>query len=513
MTGKHEPETLKGGIKTNQSSYHLASSSLEVLKKEIDDMFNGECDRVPSKEYYMNDSEGEQQASKDIVFDDSPSICSRNVLLSQQTTKPSERNENGLSTSDHKFWLQTDYLLEDRFMPRERSDRHVENHILSLNWLDELSELEFGERNQCNRNQFSLDCVRFGSIISANEDHRNPFLRSCISRRNLLDDGAVFDSEERFGFPIDNFRSKRRRLYGDENIDIPEVEVSDQRFDVFPSNSQQNEAQDTRLFPPGPTFDLLAGVSAKSFSPWKNSLADEHDFECGSFRQTESFGLGQFLHSGSSATSNAVFTTKSWDVLHFPDDNDASEESSRLKKRENHWDFIIGEEMRGKSSYDAKSKKCRQDNYSISPRSSMLDFSSHSDSFSDFSKIFKGNKEPPVQHTGEEGWLSVNLLSEMHKNNEPYKVQGDQLKCRNWDQNHVLRKRSIRSHSAPPFYKCKRKFVSLNCHLMQKEEESQVQLCSGFTSTGLFHLFIVRLSLDTDTKVNDMLYSLQKLSS
>ncbi|XP_011022186.1 PREDICTED: DNA mismatch repair protein MLH3 isoform X3 [Populus euphratica] len=429
----------KGGVKTHQSSRHLISCPLKMLNKEVDHLFHGKHDKVP-QEFYSNVSEFKEKQV------------------------------------DKEFVLQANCFLEDSFTTRERLSDHMQRHFSSSEWQDESPKIDSMARNESLGSAFSFDHYGFRNELPFSKSNIKPILQSCSSQKSLSLDRDFFAGKEAFEFLNDGFKNKRRRLCTVENVGIPK---GDTIFDIFPCALPQDNASCTQQLPAdtdgaemSAAFDLLPGAYVNSSSPNGKLLAKGKGLASNSILQLEMYASGKHssMSDWCSVTSSAFFQAKAWEAEHFPDDN-ASEGSKGWGKKENCWHFP--------DSWEIMSKPSSQDNFFSSCTSTVLDFKNSADSSKDICKLPQWqdqNNEFSSQHSdiyvGETDWLLLDPGSKDPKRNDECERQENQLRYKAC----AAKERSRRSNSTPPFYRLKRRFISLNNHSMRKEEEPYTQL-------------------------------------
>ncbi|XP_011022185.1 PREDICTED: DNA mismatch repair protein MLH3 isoform X2 [Populus euphratica] len=466
----------KGGVKTHQSSRHLISCPLKMLNKEVDHLFHGKHDKVP-QEFYSNVSEfKEKQVDKEFVLQGDCSSQTWNGSISGYMPRATKTDECHHLTSDKNFLLTANCFLEDSFTTRERLSDHMQRHFSSSEWQDESPKIDSMARNESLGSAFSFDHYGFRNELPFSKSNIKPILQSCSSQKSLSLDRDFFAGKEAFEFLNDGFKNKRRRLCTVENVGIPK---GDTIFDIFPCALPQDNASCTQQLPAdtdgaemSAAFDLLPGAYVNSSSPNGKLLAKGKGLASNSILQLEMYASGKHssMSDWCSVTSSAFFQAKAWEAEHFPDDN-ASEGSKGWGKKENCWHFP--------DSWEIMSKPSSQDNFFSSCTSTVLDFKNSADSSKDICKLPQWqdqNNEFSSQHSdiyvGETDWLLLDPGSKDPKRNDECERQENQLRYKAC----AAKERSRRSNSTPPFYRLKRRFISLNNHSMRKEEEPYTQL-------------------------------------
>ncbi|XP_015576355.2 DNA mismatch repair protein MLH3 isoform X2 [Ricinus communis] len=386
-----------------------------------------------------------------------------------------------------------DYFLEDS---TQRSSDHVENHILDLDWQNGSIELRSLEMDESSEKAVSMDYHKFDDELEVTKMNEKPFLRSCSSRGNLPLDGSLFSSEDGLEFPVDGFKTKRRRVCPDENFDILKLDGKNYRFNMLPGTSQQHATSSQKFSAHSlavdmlADFDSLSGASAKSISFCGELCVEEKGFGSGSLVHMDTSGSScQSLNSEwCSLTSEALFRASSWGIDHFLDDS-GYEGIDIPGKNASHGRFADNQGRNGSCSHRVRSKCSNQDNLISSCTSAALDFKDYADTSSalDFDDCAVTNKdintffsqrcnahdvlslEHPNISLPETGCLPLRFHSRGHKSHHDYELRESHFKFQDQEQDNFPKERSRRSQSAPPFYKHKRRFVSLNHHSMIKE--------------------------------------------
>ncbi|KAJ6413347.1 hypothetical protein OIU84_006191 [Salix udensis] len=462
----------KGRVKTHQSSHHLISCPLKMLHKEVNHLFHGEHDKVP-QEFYSNVSEfKEEQVDKESVLQ-SDYFQSWNKSISGYMPTSSKTNECHLLTSDKNFLLPDNCFLEDSFTIRERFSDHMQSHFSSTEWQNESPEIESVAKDESLWSAFSFDHYEFRNGLPFSKSNIKPILQGCSSQRSLSLDRDLFAGKEAFEFLNEGFKNKRRRLCTAENVGIPK---GDMRFDIPPCALLQDNASCTRQLPDidgaemSADFDLLPGAYVNSSATNGKLIAKGKGLASNSILELEMYASGNHssMSDWCSVTSSDFIQEKNWDTEHFPDDN-ASEGSKGWGIKGNCWHLP--------DSWEIMLKPSSQDNFFSSCTSSVLDFKNSADSSKDIFKFPQWqdqNNEFSLQHSdisaGETDWLLLDPGSKDPKRNDEYERQENQLGYKAHVRDCVDKERSSRSNSTPPFYRPKRRFISLNNHSMRKEE-------------------------------------------
>ncbi|KAF2291688.1 hypothetical protein GH714_028137 [Hevea brasiliensis] len=385
------------------------------------------------------------------------SMQSWNGSLSKHVYSVAQKSDDHLWTSVGNSLWPDDYFLENRFTARERFNNHEEGNILGLEWENQPPRITSVEINESSGSEFSLECHKFGNYLEFSKNKGKPFLQGCSSQTSLMLDSSLFSSED-LEYPIDGFRTKRRRVCIDENVDILKIDASNDILDIYPGTLQQHEASCSQKFPSHcigidmpVDFDSLSRASTNSFSLHGKVFAEE----------------------------------KAWAVEQFPDDN-AHEWRAGLCEMTNHWLDAGSQEREGNHSYKMASKSSSKDNF-IS--STLLELKDYADTTRDISKFLQGhnvNDESSLEHSNTKickiDWLPLDLPFRGCKSDKKYESQENQFGCQDWKQDHFPKEPPRRSRSAPPFYRHKTRFISLSRHSMMTEGNVQF-FHDGRTST------------------------------
>lgn len=484
----------KGRVKTHQSSHHLISCPLKMLHKEVNHLFHGEHDKVP-QEFYSNVSEfKEEQVDKESVLQSDYSFQSWNKSISGYMPTSSKTNECHLLTSDKNFLLPDNCFLEDSFTIRERFSDHMQSHFSSTEWQNESPEIESVAKDESLGSAFSFDHYEFRNRLPFSKSNIKPILQGCSSQRSLSLDRDLFAGKEAFEFLNDGFKNKRRRLCTAENVGIPK---GDMRFDIPPCALLQDNASCTQQLPDidgaemSADFDLLPGAYVNSSATNGKLIAKGKGLASNSILELEMYASGNHssMSDWCSVTSSDFIQEKNWDNEHFPDDN-ASEGSKGWGIKGNCWHLP--------DSWEIMLKPSSQDNFFSSCTSSVLDFKNSADSSKDIFKFPQWqdqNNEFSLQHSdisvGETDWLLLDPGSKDPKRNDEYERQENQLGYKAHVRDCVDKERSSRSNSTPPFYRPKRRFISLNNHSMRKEEPYTQLFKDWPTSPGAAYGFML----------------------
>uniref|UniRef100_A0A2P2LHF7 MutL C-terminal dimerisation domain-containing protein n=2 Tax=Rhizophora mucronata TaxID=61149 RepID=A0A2P2LHF7_RHIMU len=460
----------------HQPSCHLASPP---VTKNSNSIFNWEHDEALLKEFCIDVSEvKEQQADMESAGQSGYCLESLNDSPSKHFPRMMQKGDPHLLISDDKIVLADDHCVDDRFTTRERSMDNVEDHILNLEWPKGSPNIVSGARNI---RRFSLASDEMNDELELCRRNDNSFVESCSSRANLAFDGALFASDEAFESSMYGLKTKRRRVCVHENAEFLKSSSTSKNFDIFPSTLIQDEVLCAPWFPlhtmgvdvPS-DFDFLSESPTKSFSSHGEPFVEKKDLASDSI-----------VHVG------ALFQDRAWDVEHIPLE-DAHKWSSGSGKRATYGHFRESKKNKSECAYGIMSKSSSQENCISGCRNTVLN--SRDDCH--FGKgmyrclqVHNLHDELSVQQPdvsfveNKADGTFLNSFSEEQKHNKKNESQGNQLGYQNTKQDHVHEDRYRRSHSAPPFYKYKRRFISLHQHSAMNEGKPQSKFFQwGFNS-------------------------------
>ncbi|KAK9284262.1 hypothetical protein L1049_023432 [Liquidambar formosana] len=521
-------------IQNQQASVGLPTFPLEMLTGEISHVPDKKDDRISLQNLYKNTAEfGKQHTDMGFFHQTKNSFKSWDGSLTKHISSANRESDNHLWALDNDFFSVEDNFLENNFIATERSDDYVDFSFGS-SWENESLKVDPNVSRSSGRSSgsaLSYDCFEFGkNAEEVSEDLKKPFLQSC-SRENLLPDGEMFARDETFEHQIDGFRTKRKRLDPDDQVDVVEVDGSNQSVDFFPRTLWQDEAASgcpslrlRKKCDMHTDLGFPSRDSIKLFSPDRERFSEEDDFPPDSIGEFGNFGSAHFsLHSEwQPVTSDPFVKSMHWDVEQFTHEN-ALDVSLQSDKHASSEDFA----KRGGNScifrYDSMPNSLSQGNCSSSScANNELDFKGYAGPKREICKFLQGQNLDIIspKHsdilTDETDWFCVDSCGKDNADNfavsshfissfsyiDKDENQRDLLRQRDSGQNHVHRERSIRSHSAPPFYRGK-KFFALSDHLTRKARKPNTQAVhEALTfpetgelkhlqqSSGAFHLYL-----------------------
>ncbi|XP_050228464.1 DNA mismatch repair protein MLH3 isoform X2 [Mercurialis annua] len=491
MIHNHEFKIKRHETERNKSSHHLSSPQFKMLTEKVDHSYYEKSDIIPFQEFSTKTLEF-KEPELDTEF-------SHHKLYSMQSLD--------CAISKNLFTSYDNYFSEDKATGIQRSSNHVDGHILGLEWKNDSTKLRSLEIDDSLESAFPKFHPSFGNELEVNKNNEKPFLQSCSSRKNLPLDGFLFSKEEDPESIVDGFKTKRRRICRDESVDILKVDAKNYRLNMLPILKQQEESHLQKFSACSIGIDLpsdfynLSEASEKSSSPPGKLCAAEK-------------GLGSdfLVHINNSCSgckslnsewrlpsSDTFFPALSWDD-YFPDD-DTHEGSGNLGKNTNYRHFADNQGSNCGFSYNLRSKCSGQDNFCSRHTSTSFDFKEYAGTSTamDLSDcpvigrdICKFLQEPNVhdelslKHSNislpKTEWLYPNFHSRGHESDDKYESKENHSKFQAREHSSFPKKPSGRSQSAPPFYRHKRRFVSLSHHSMWKEGNAHEDLISPETN-------------------------------
>ncbi|XP_043810058.1 DNA mismatch repair protein MLH3 isoform X3 [Manihot esculenta] len=438
-------------IQKDKPSHPHSPSHYLMQNKEVVSIYSGESAKIPCKKFCMNISEFKEWESDLCHCHSACSLQSWNDSLSKHIYTVAQKSDNHLLTSNGNNCLPDDFFMENRFTANERFNNHEEGNILGVE-CDESPKITSAEMNESYRSEFSLDYHKFGNDLEVSKSNEKPFLQSCSLQTNLMLHSSLFSSKEDLEFPIDGFRTKKRRVCTDENVDI-NVDASNDILDTYPGTLLQHEAS-----------------CSQKFSSHCIGIDMPVDFDSRSKASANSFSLHGKLFAEEKARA----------VEPFLDEN-AYEWREGLGKFANNWHDGDSQAREGNHSYKMESKSYSKEDF-ISSCTSMLDLKDYADTTRDFSKFLQGHnvteESSSAEHsdrtTSEINWLRLDLPFRSCKSDNKYESRENQLGRKDWKQFNFPKQPYRRSRSAPPFYRQKTRFISLRHHSMMKEGNVQL---------------------------------------
>ncbi|KAF3440880.1 hypothetical protein FNV43_RR19166 [Rhamnella rubrinervis] len=420
--------------------------------------------------------------------------------LAKCMSKASGRHENSQCNSNNKFSSAEDYFLENRVTAAESSNNNVEDNNFSFSWGNGSSEFDISVSYGSARSAVPCDTTEVSDDLEMNRVTMEPFLKSCSAHGRLPREGALFTDDE-LDFRSDGFRTKQILSVPYEWDDIPEADSSDQSFNFLSKTSWQDQAPAVQPFPRVLSksdfyaqFDCLPRYFVKSTPSYEEHLGEENDYSYDSVQNRGNIGPGHLTLQSKwfSETSDPLSQATSWDLEHYTD-IDMLEESSRSVKRASNKHFLDGEEMDYRFDFGMKSNSSNQENCPTCIKHG-LDYASSSQYPQRFNLNNKISLLCPDTLTDEKDLLSCDSHGKDHTHNGIYESQRDCSAYSHRSRKYHSSKERTRSHSAPPFYRSKRKFSALNYPMTVKTGEVNIlaypeagEMKQPYQSAGIFH--------------------------
>ena len=445
-------------IQNHKASIDIFSSPSEMLTKEVNHLSHTH-NRIPSGNLQKISAEfKEQQVEMGFVCQKDYALQSWDGLEAKSIPTVSCRYDNHLLKSDNNSLTMEDHFLENRF-----DDNVEENSLSSACGVQSLKVVPDVDIESAGR---ALSCDFFS------RDIKRPLLQSCSSQQCLPLERSLFANDEGFEFQRNGSMTDWKQAGAHDKVNILEVEGSKHTFDFLSRSLWQDEASCSQPFTREITkcelpreFDFSSRAFVKS-DPSFGEHFIEDVLESDSLTQIANFGSGKWTSNSDwcCPTSDPLFQATPWDVEHFKDKN-APGVSSHSGESTSYGHFVDNRKRGCKSSYDFMSKVSSLENGTSSCTYSKLEFNGISDSSRDFCEFLQNDNQDcrfPDILPDETDWLYLNSCAkDKDKDIDKNKGQRDSTRYQDCEQDHVPKERS-RSHSAPPFYRRKRRFFSLN---------------------------------------------------
>lgn len=424
----------------------------------------------------MDDFKGFKDQHNEIEFshDNDYSFQPRDDNLAKFMLKVTPKRGNHPWMSDINFPSDEEYVMESRSTAAKRSN-NVEDNIFSSAWRDQPFKLHPSVSNGSAGSGVSHDHHEISSDVEVTCDLRQPFFKSCSSRGRLPSERDLF-AESEIKFQNDGFGSKRMRDCSYNTVDVLEIDGSSKRMrggsydsvevpDFLSRTMWPGEVSSAQPFPrvlskvdPFTEFDPLSKAFYNSMPTcgdhFDGANLDRSEEDIGSCNQTlntewcsvtsNPLSLNAYLDFEPLSNKNSV-------EGHYKSDNRATEKY-----------FVEGEEfdcsfgldiIPNTLEYCTTHMDCGLDSNDYAGSRKFL----HQDNVD--REFCAGRPDILADETDWLRWHSCgkdNIGIDMH-NRQKY-----QLKNQDFLKSHVSIGRSIRSHSAPPFHRSKRKYFTLN---------------------------------------------------
>ncbi|KAL7192834.1 hypothetical protein ACSBR2_024616 [Camellia fascicularis] len=493
---KYEIAKRRCRMYNHRASFGLPSPQLEMPTEESDHMFGWEDNRFSCQDA------SEHQIGLGSLYQTDYSFQSCDGLLAPSRVTVNQKSASYLQATDHNIFSSEDHFLGNKFFGEKRSSEHTD-YILGSRLEDAHFNVDASISNGFNGSALSPDCFEIGDDVDKISKYLKPFLHNCSCRRSLPVDGASPTSSEGFDFRINGFGAKRKSLEPNDWVCVGEIDDNNQRFDFLPGTLWQDEAA-SAWSSPGPMskcdvltgLDFLSRDSIESSAIGGECLAGENDLPPDSIaRVGEFFSSRQSLKSEwSSVMSDPLFRTKSLNVDNFFDENALER---RIKyDNSSRYDYLAERVVKDGGFYfdDSLRKSSSQEDFSTSFANMCSGFESCVRSKEDNCRFIQQHNLDDVLFSkcpdifiDETEWLCLDshgkynancsAVTSHHISSAIYDVVDEGLKdpIVYQQKGYVCKRRPKRSHSAPPFYRGKKKFFTLNTHLAMEAKKLKAQ--------------------------------------
>ncbi|XP_058187200.1 DNA mismatch repair protein MLH3 isoform X1 [Rhododendron vialii] len=368
---------------------------------------------------------------------------------------------DGSQAPDTNVFSTKDHFMQNEIFAAEKSKDNTD-FILDYS-------LENGHLNMAGdkSNGYTGSALSFDSSEICNEVDNfsnyftKPFLRHCSTWKTPDRESLV--SSEGFDFQMDGFRTKRKRL--ERNlVDVGEMDDIDQRFAFGQRNQWLDEVADVSHF----------GSSDRPFDSEHSPVMSDSSF------LTKSLGVEKFF--GENALESCVKydigsrydTLEDWEIRdHSFRFNDTIQNSSTHGNcSPSRWTNMCSDSKSCESFSGDSLGICQQHKPYDAVYPEDLDVLSDDREWLCLDSHGK--------HNGNLHATSRRFSSAI--NRDKVENQKDQLTYH--EKEYVCKKRPRRSHSAPPFYRDKKKFIALNDHLVMSDGKTKIHPASDDVPTS-----------------------------
>ncbi|KAM6540464.1 hypothetical protein CsatB_004911 [Cannabis sativa] len=421
-------------IQNSEDSLDPISSHLKMPIKELNYMSQRKQDMITNKSsqkctHYFDDQEDEMD-----TFHTDNSLQAWDQPLAQCKLKVSKNYEHQPFISNNHSLSTHDYCLVDEYTSGERCRVSADVNF-SSSWGRDSFEADLGLSNEAVDSSLCCDHQELSNDVAVSRDGKRPFLKSC-SFRGCLPQERTLCTDDVCKFKSDNFKINQMLNWPYGGVNVSET---NENFDFL--SCPLREANTSR-FQSSPTAEIgsFSRSSLRSFPLYEEPTTDYNDgFLSDSVKRIETIGSNHLNLDPEwcSLSLDSISQPTPWDVDHYTD--------------------------------------CRYSNDVLEKRSSQEKWNA-SCSYNEFSDADLGeflprhnlNKRLPsksvnISNHGTD-WLSEVSRGKNQLSSEMYKSQRDQNSYDESEGNDHFSKRRSRSHSAPPFCRSKRKFLTLNFH-------------------------------------------------
>lgn len=445
-------------IRNHKASLDSFSSPSEKLTKEVNHLSHAH-DRIPLGNLHKISAEfKEKQTEMGFASQTGYAFQSWDGLEAKSIPTVTCSYDNHLLKSDNNFLSVEDHFLENRC-----NDNVEDNSLRSACGVESLKVDPYVSNESAG---IALSCGLFS------RDIKRPLLQGCSSRKSMPFERALFANDEGFEFQRDGFMTDWKQAGAHDKVNILEVDGSNQSLDFLSRSLWQDEASCSQPFTRDITkcelsrdFDFLSRAFVKSIPSYGEHFVEDV-LESDSLTQISNFG---YCHRTSNSdgycwTSDHLFQATPWDVEHFEDKN-ALGGIFHSGQSASYGHFVDNRKRDCKSSSDIMSKGSSLENCTSNCTYKKLEFDGYAGSSRDSCKFLERHNQDcrfSPERPDETGWLYLNSCAEDYKGIDKYESQRDSTRYQDYEWDHVPKERSRRSHSAPPFYRWKRRFFSLN---------------------------------------------------
>ncbi|KAL6224375.1 hypothetical protein ACLB2K_003230 [Fragaria x ananassa] len=447
-----------GKKRSRTQDFETSPDIMKILSKEDSDVSQRRHVSVPFDYLHGNIDDVFKDRASEIDFghDTDYSFKPRDQSLAKCILRTTLKRENDSWMSEINVSPDEDYMMDSGCSAAKRSC-NVEDNIFSFS----KGSAVIGVPHHDSSSDVDVTC-----------DLRQPFLKSCSSRGRLPSERDLF-TESGIKCHNDYIGSKRVWEGSCNTADISEIDGSCKRMcsgsykraevpDILSMTSSpgrvssaQPYPRDRSKFDPFAEFDPLSGAYLNSI-PSCRELFNDSSSDIGSYNQTSKT-------EWYSVTSNPL--SQSAYMAFEPFSNEDSDEGCyryKYDKRDTEKYFVDAEEFDCSFGSDIVSKiteHCAADidcglDYDV--KTGFRKFL-HQDKID--REIYTGHRDKLADETDWLRWHSRskdNICIDMHNRHE------EQLKYQDTLKNRISVRRSLRSHSAPPLPRSKRKYFTLN---------------------------------------------------
>lgn len=376
---------------------------------------------------------------------------------------------NGSQAPDTNVFPAKEHFMGNELFAAEKSKDNTD-FILDYSLEDGCLNMADDKAHGHTESALSFDSSKIGNEVDNFSSYfTKPFLRHCFTWKNLDTESLV--SSEGFDFQMDGLRTKRKRLERNDLVDVGEVDDVDQRFAFGQRNQWLDEVADFSHF----------GSSDRPFDSEQSPVMSDSSL------LTKSLGVEKFF--GENALESCIkydigsryYTLEDWESKDhsFRFDDTMPSGSTHGNCSPSRWTNMYSDSK----SYDSFSG----DSCGIRQQHKLYDavYPEDVDVLSDDREWLCLDSHG--KYNGNLHATSHHFSSAINRDND--ENQNDQLTYHEKD--YVCKKSPRRSHSAPPFYRRKKKFIALNNHLVMSDGKVKIHTaCDDVpTSEGFFFLY------------------------